>query len=76
MKMTYLNKVLYRMYVERARIYRKEISTPSHHCIFTGLDFNPRTRTASYWQLLNRIAALRICAGALPTKRPCPTTTT
>ncbi len=58
--MRYLTKVLYRKYLEDARQVRREINLPDGHCIFTGLDFNAQTRTASYWQLMNRIQELRM----------------
>lgn len=57
--MSYLKKVLYRKYLEDARQARMEINAPAHHCIFTGLDFNPKTRNASYWARMNAIQALR-----------------
>ncbi|MFM9934162.1 hypothetical protein [Achromobacter xylosoxidans] len=57
--MAYLTKVLYRKYLEDARQARREINMPAWHCIFTGLDFNAKTRTASYWERMNRIQQLR-----------------
>lgn len=47
--MAYLTKVLYRKYLEDDRQARGEINVQqAWHCIFTGLDFNVKTRTASY----------------------------
>lgn len=53
--MAYLTKVLCRKYLEDARQARREINMPAWHCIFTGLDFNAKTRNASYWERMNRI---------------------
>lgn len=57
--MRYLTKVLYRKYLEDARQVRREISIPAWHDIFTGLDFNAKTRTVAYWGYMNRIEQLR-----------------
>lgn len=58
--MTYLNKVLYRKYLQDARQERLVLKARPWHCIFTGLDFNERTRNASYWQRMNIIQRLRM----------------
>lgn len=58
-RMPLLSKVLYRKWVEDMRAVRLAINMPAHHCIFTGLDFNVRTRTESFWGYVNRLQQLR-----------------
>jgi hypothetical protein len=57
--MSYLNKVLYRKYLADARQARRDINAPAWHCIDTRLDFNAKTRNASFWGCIARIQQLR-----------------
>lgn len=58
--MRYLDKVLYRKWLQDARAIRAEINEPAHRCFITGLCFNAKTRTASYWSVINRMQQLRV----------------
>ena len=57
--MQYLDRVLYRKWLQDARATRCDLGAPAHRCFVTGLRFDDKTRTESFWAILNRIQQLR-----------------